>query len=205
MNENSDEYLTVSAISEGFFKEKGSKFLAFAIPCNNKESAKTYIESFRKEHHNACHVCFAWRFGTNRFEDRYSDDGEPNNSAGKPIFGQILSFDLTNVLIAVVRYYGGTNLGVGGLINAYRTAAKEALKNSNLQKKYVSTSFKLQHQYDQTGIVMGILNKLNAQILKQSFENDLPLIEFHVRASYEQHVKTAFEKYNNITLIEKKN
>ena len=105
MNTADDIYLTLEEISEGFYKEKGSKFLAFAQPCHSKAEAKIYLDDFRKSHPNACNVCFAWRFGTYQYEDRYSDDSEPNNSAGKPIFGQLIAANVTNVLIAVVRYY----------------------------------------------------------------------------------------------------
>ena len=97
-----ERYKTIKTSSEGSYKDKGSKFMAFAHPCTTDKKAKTIIGKLRKEHPNACHVCFAWRFGTSTFKDRYSDDGEPNNSAGKPIFGQLLSFELTNIMIAVV-------------------------------------------------------------------------------------------------------
>ena len=200
MNQNKDAYQTITKISEGFYKEKGSKFLAFAIPCTNKQTAKKYIDAFRKEHHNACHVCFAWRFGVEKFEDRYSDDGEPNNSAGKPIFGQILSFDVTNILIAVVRYYGGTNLGVGGLITAYKTAAKEALEKAKIETKYINAYYLIQHDYESMGIVMGVLNKINAQITGHGFENNQPTISFHVKRKDKTRVITEFEAYKNIKI-----
>ena len=121
-------YFTVKRRSEGTYKEKGSKFIGIAVPCWNEDEAKNYLSEWRKEHHQARHLCYAYRFGLSGDIYRANDDGEPNNSAGAPILGQIQSFELSNVLIGVVRYYGGTKLGVGGLINAYRTAAKEAIE-----------------------------------------------------------------------------
>ncbi len=126
------------------YKERGSKFYGFAIPCSSEDEAKVHLNKLRKEHHLAVHVCYAFRFGSDKKIYRSSDDGEPSNSAGPPILGQIQSFDLTNVLVAVVRYYGGTNLGVGGLINAYRTAAKLAIENVEIiedeyKKEFMST------------------------------------------------------------------
>lgn len=200
MTLNQDAYLIIDQISEGFYKEKGSKFLAFAIPCTNKSDAKNHIERFRKEHHQACHVCFAWRFGAENYSDRYSDDGEPNNSAGKPIFGQILSFEVTNLLIAVVRYYGGTNLGVGGLITAYKTAAKEALLQANLKTRFISAHFLITHDYKDTGSVMSVLNKIKAQIVNQGFENNHPTISFHVNRSDKDRVNASFEPYPNVQI-----
>ncbi len=198
MTSNPDAYLTIDTVSEGFYKEKGSKFLAFAIPCTNKADAKTHIDRLRKEHHQACHVCFAWRFGAEQYQDRFSDDGEPNNSAGKPIFGQILSFEVTNTLIAVVRYYGGTNLGVGGLITAYKTAAKEALEQAQLKTRYIVANFIITHEYQDTGNVMSALNKIKAQITNQGFENNQPTIQLNVNRSEKDRALTSFEPFPNV-------
>ena len=195
-----DSYQTLSKLSEGFYKEKGSKFLAFAYPCSDESTAKERIEQLRKEHHNACHVCFAWRFGTDRFFDRYSDDGEPSNSAGKPIFGQIQSFELTNVMLAVVRYYGGTNLGVGGLITAYKTAAKEALEKGSIVRKYITESYKIKHTYDATGIVMQLINQVNGEITEQGYEDPLPFIICSVRKSLSEQLKQTIKQTKDITL-----
>lgn len=203
MNQEGDFYLSIDKVSEGFLKEKGSKFLAFALPCSTKSEAKSYLDDFRKNHPNACHVCFAWRFGYDIFEDRYSDDGEPNNSAGKPIFGQIIAANLTNVLIAVVRYYGGTNLGVGGLISAYKTAAKEAISNASIVEKEITIDFEITYQYDDTGSVMLHLNKLQANITGQSYENNKPKIEFKLKRSFKSELFNAFEQYKEIHLKEK--
>jgi uncharacterized YigZ family protein len=159
-----------------------------------------HIDRLRKEHHQACHVCFAWRFGAKDYSDRFSDDGEPNNSAGKPIFGQILSFELTNVLIAVVRYYGGTNLGVGGLITAYKTAAKEALEAAELKTRYILAHYTIKHDYQDTGNVMGVLNKIKVQITNQGFENNQPTIDFNVKRSEKDRAIASFEPFPNVEI-----
>lgn len=194
-----DTFRTLIKASEGFYREKGSKFLAFAYPCDQESVAKSHIERLRKEHHNACHVCFAWRFGTTRHFDRYSDDGEPSNSAGKPIFGQIQSFELTNVLIAVVRYYGGTNLGVGGLINAYKTAAKEALESGQTEERHITTTFKLKHTYNSTGIVMQLISQVKGDIIEQGYEAPLPFIICQVRQSLTEKFEETIKNTKDIT------
>jgi uncharacterized YigZ family protein len=195
-----DVYLTIKDISEGFYKEKGSKFLAFAIPCEKVEDAKDHIARLRKEHHNACHVCFAWRIGNKRFEDRFSDDGEPSNSAGKPIFGQIQAFDVTNILIAVVRYYGGTNLGVGGLITAYKTAAKEALEKAVIFEDYITSTLRLKYSYDVTGGAMQILQQVDAEIIDQGYEHPDPFILFKIRESFIDELKETIKNTKNMSL-----
>ena len=166
------KYLTIAAISEGFYKEKGSKFLAFALPCKTEEEAKAYLNSYRKEHHQAVHVCSAFRFGSDKKVFRASDDGEPSNSAGPPILGQIQSFDLTNILIAVVRYYGGTNLGVGGLITAYRTAAKEALEAATIIEQEDAQVLELHFSYEQMPQIMKIIKSHAVLIISQEFDNE---------------------------------
>lgn len=170
------------------------------MACNQKDEAKEVIDRLRKENPGACHVCFAWRFGSNTFEDRYSDDGEPNNSAGKPIFGQILSFELTNVLVAVVRYYGGTNLGVGGLVTAYKTAAKDALENAKICRKYIPAYFAVTYDYKDTGILMALLHKLGVEITHQGFEENNPSIHFYIRKSEVTNIQSSFEPYPNLQL-----
>jgi uncharacterized YigZ family protein len=166
------KYLTIAAISEGFYKEKGSKFLAFAQPCKTEEEAKAYLNSYRKEHHQAVHVCYAFRFGSDKKVFRASDDGEPSNSAGPPILGQIQSFDLTNILIAVVRYYGGTNLGVGGLITAYRTAAKEALEAATIIEQEDAQVLEFHFSYEQMPHIMKIIKSHAVLIISQEFDNE---------------------------------
>jgi len=174
--ENKNTYRTIEAISEGFYKEKGSKFFAFAVPCKTEEEAKQYLSNWRKEHHQAVHVCYAFRFGSSKKQFRSSDDGEPSNSAGPPILGQIQSFDLTNLLIGVVRYYGGTNLGVGGLIQAYRTAAKEALENAEIIEREDEYTIELLFGYEQMPAVMSLVKSIPMTIIEQQFELSCRLV-----------------------------
>jgi uncharacterized YigZ family protein len=169
-------YQTIKALSEGFYKEKGSKFLAFAVPVQSEEEVKAFVAQKRKEHHLAVHVCSAFRLGADKKLYRASDDGEPSNSAGPPILGQIQAFDLTNILIAVVRYYGGTNLGVGGLITAYRTAAKEALEAAQIVKKEEEIEFSIQFPYEKLYLVMDLLKKANVEIIQQSLDSECSLL-----------------------------
>jgi uncharacterized YigZ family protein len=157
-------YKTIAHPSEGFYKEKGSKFLAFAVPLTTEDQIKAFIAQKRKEHHQAVHVCSAFRLGADHKLFRASDDGEPSNSAGPPILGQIQAYGLTDVLIAVVRYYGGTNLGVGGLISAYRTAAKDALENAQIVEKEEMESYAFSCSYAQMPSVMSFLKKERIEI-----------------------------------------
>ena len=163
-------FRTIQATSEGFYKEKGSKFLAFAVPVLSEEEVKAFIAQKRKEHHLAVHVCSAFKLGADLKLYRSSDDGEPSNSAGPPILGQIQAFELTNILIAVVRYYGGTNLGVGGLITAYKTAAKAALENAQIIEKEEMELFELSCTYEQMPKVMSFLKKEAIEILTQKMD-----------------------------------
>ena len=179
------KYLSIAKISEGFYKEKGSKFFAFAVPCKTEEEVKAFIQAKRKEHHQAVHVCSAFRLGSDKKVYRSSDDGEPSNSAGPPILGQIQSFDLSNVLVAVVRYYGGTNLGVGGLITAYRTAAKEALAQAEIIECEEEVVWKLQFSYADMPQVMKALKSFPCTILNQTL-GDFGQVEVSIPLSQEQ-------------------
>ncbi len=163
-------YLTIRNRSEGLYKEKGSKFIGIALPCSTSEDAKELIELIRKEHHQARHFCYAYRFGLEADEYRANDDGEPSNSAGAPILGQLLSFDLTNLLMVVVRYYGGTKLGVGGLINAYRTAAKEAIEAGKIVEREVFDWVWITFEYPDMPNVMNTLKKFNLEMIEHEFE-----------------------------------
>lgn len=165
-------FKTVKKVGEGLYKEKGSKFLGFAFPCSSEEVAKNKLIQLRKEHHLAVHVCYAFRFGSDKKLYRASDDGEPSNSAGPPILGQIQSFDLTNVLVAVVRYYGGTNLGVGGLINAYRTAAKEAIENAEIIEDEEQIKIQVSFTYVDLPKVMKLIKSHNCIITEQLIDQN---------------------------------
>ena len=165
-------FRTIEVPGEGFYKEKGSKFLGYAYPCSNIDEVKAHLERLRKENHGCVHVCYAYCLGSKKEAYRYSDDGEPSNSAGAPIYGQIKSFDLTNVLVAVVRYYGGTNLGVGGLINAYRTAAKDAFENARILEDEDRNEIELRFTYEAMPFVMNAVKASNCIILHQDFEEN---------------------------------
>lgn len=182
-------YKTLANSSEGFYKEKGSKFLAFAVPISSEAEVKAFIAQKRKEHHLAVHVCSAFRLGADKKLYRASDDGEPSNSAGPPILGQIQAYNLTNVLIAVVRYYGGTNLGVGGLITAYRTAAKEALEAAQIIEKEEELDLHIAFAYDKMHLVMDLLKREKAQIISQELAEKCKL-SFRISRSDEEKMRS---------------
>ena len=165
-------FRTIEGPGEGFYKEKGSKFLGYAYPCSRIDEVKAHLDRLRKENHGCVHVCYAYCLGSKKEDYRYSDDGEPSNSAGAPIYGQIKSFDLTNVLVAVVRYYGSTNLGVGGLINAYRTAAKGAFENATIVEDEDRNEIELHFTYEAMPFVMNAVKAGNCRILHQDFEEN---------------------------------
>ena len=192
-----DKYLTISAKSKGIYKEKGSKFIAFAYPVFSEEEFKACIQELKKEFHDARHHCYAFRFGVKKDVYRYSDDGEPSSTAGKPIFGQIQSFDLTNIGIIVVRYFGGTKLGVGGLIHAYREAAKDAIENAQIIERTVDDFFSLNFGYEIMSDVMNKVKALPIDITTQEF-NEEGYIEFHVRKNDSDRVIEALEAINGL-------
>jgi len=163
-------FRTIQNTGEGVYKEKGSKFYGYAYPCHSVDVIKEHLNRLRKENPGCVHVCYAYCLGSKKEDYRYSDDGEPSNSAGAPIYGQIKSFELTNVLVAVVRYYGGTNLGVGGLINAYRTAAKEAFENATIIEDEDRETVELTFTYDAMPFVMNIVKASDCNILEQDFK-----------------------------------
>ena len=168
----SDSYKTIKSSSQGIYKEKGSRFIAFAYPVSNKEEIKPIIDKTRKEYHDARHHCYAYMIGFERTTWRANDDGEPSGTAGKPIIGQINSFGLTNILIIVIRYFGGTLLGTSGLINAYKTAAYEALKNSEIIECNVKEYYKIEFIYSSMNNVMKVLKEENISHTDQVFGLD---------------------------------
>jgi uncharacterized YigZ family protein len=166
-----DTYKTISTDStEVLFKDRGSKFFGYAFPVTTEEDIKVCIEALKKEHYNARHWCFAWQLGM--FYERYraNDDGEPSNSAGMPIYGQLQSYDVTNIIVDVVRYFGGTKLGVGGLIKAYKTTAQKALETSTIIKKTIDEVFVLKFEYAEMNVVMRIIKDEKLLILHQKME-----------------------------------
>ncbi len=177
-----DSYQTIAAASTGEFKDRGSKFIAYAWPVRSEAEALEHLENLRKEHFKARHHCFAWRFEPDGSRFRANDDGEPSGTAGRPILGQIDSFSLTYVVVVVVRYFGGTLLGTSGLINAYREAAAEALRNAAIKECLVKDFYLLDFDYALMPDVMNAVKKLEFEVLRQSFE-DRGLIEIGIRQS----------------------
>ena len=171
-----DKYLTINAPSEGLYKEKGSKFIAFAIPVSNVEQIKEILEEKRKEHHDARHVCYAYILGVDKADYRSNDDGEPSGTAGRPILGSLLSAGVTNVLIAVVRYFGGTKLGTSGLINAYKVASADALENAEIIEKTVDEEIHISFDYLVMDDVMKIIKDVAPQVLSQQFDNNCNMV-----------------------------
>ena len=165
-----DTYLTIKQPSEGLFKDRGSKFLGFAVPVSTEEEIKKHLTELRKLHPGANHHCYAFRLGADKQAYRANDDGEPSNTAGKPILGQIQSKDLTNILVVVVRYFGGTLLGVSGLINAYKLAAFEAIQNAIIIEKTVNDIYEIHFDYVQMNDVMKIIKDEELKILSQQSE-----------------------------------
>ena len=171
MDEVKDTYKTIIKPSEEtLFKDRNSKFYGYAFPVSSEDDVKEYLEQLRKIHHTARHHCYAWQLGTETFRFRANDDGEPNNSAGQPIYGQIQAFEVTNVLVVSVRYFGGTKLGVGGLINAYKNSAQLALEASEIIEKTIDKQFKITFGYDMMNKVMRIIKERNIEIVSQKLE-----------------------------------
>ena len=166
-----DIYKTILTQSEGIYKEKGSKFLAFAIPVKHVDEVKEIVKYYKKEYYDARHVCYAYMIGNDRNEFRTNDDGEPNGTAGRPILGQINSRELTNILVIVVRYFGGILLGTGGLATAYKEATADALNQAQILEKNVEENITLNFEYAQLNDVMKVIKDSNAQILHQKFDN----------------------------------
>ena len=171
-----DTYLTLPTISEGLYKEKGSKFLAFAIPVSSVAEVKSILEEKRKEFYDARHVCYAYIIGMESRESRSNDDGEPSGTAGKPILGALLSKQLTNVLIIVVRYVGGTKLGTSGLINAYKEASFDAIANNEIIEKKIEAPIEIYFDYICMNDVMRIIKEMNPTILQQEFDNQCHIL-----------------------------
>ena len=167
-----DTYKTIAQKSEGIYKEKSSKFLSFAFPVTHIDEIKTILGEFKKTYYDARHICYAYMLGYERNDFRTNDDGEPSGTAGKPILGQINSHELTNVLLVVVRYFGGIKLGTSGLITAYKTAASDAIENSSVIEKTVDEDVSFLFEYPFLNDVMRIVKEENAEIVSQQFDMD---------------------------------
>lgn len=194
-----DTYKTISIKSEGYFKDKGSKFMAYAWPVKNEDEIKEILTEIKKEHHNARHHCYAWRLGTEEITYRANDDGEPSSTAGRPILGQLQSFSLTNTLVVVVRYFGGTLLGTSGLINAYKSAAADALNNARIVTKTIEMKFKLHFTYPHMNDVMQIMKQENLNIVDTQFEIECDLF-FTVRKSEAGRIEKIFQNYYGVEI-----
>jgi uncharacterized YigZ family protein len=196
-----DTYKTIEQASpEILFKEKNSKFYGYAFPITTEEEVKEHIERLKKEHFSARHWCYAYQIGTEKIHYRANDDGEPNNSAGMPIYGQLQSFEVTNVLVVVVRYFGGVKLGVGGLISAYKTAAQMALENTQIIEKTIDKHFSLSFSYVHMNKVMRIIKEKNLTILSQKMELDCEIVV----ATRKKNVQSFWDTFENLYEVQLK-
>ncbi len=197
--EEKDTYKTItSASEETLFKDRNSKFFGYAFPVFSEDDVKESLEILKKKHHSARHFCYAWQFGVEKIRFRANDDGEPSNSAGMPIYGQIQSFDVTNVLVVSVRYFGGTKLGVGGLINAYRTSAQITLEASNIIEKTIDIQYKLTFEYDMMNKVQRVVKERNLNITAQKLEMNC---EYTISVR-KKDAQTIFDIFNNLFKVE---
>jgi uncharacterized YigZ family protein len=197
-----DTFLEVAGTSKGYFKDKGSKFIGYAFAVSTEEEVKQRMASVKKQEYAARHHCYAYILKADKSVRRDSDDGEPSNSAGKPILGQIISRDLTNTLVVVVRCFGGVKLGVCGLINAYRLAASDALDNIEIKKCFVKYVFIVLFKYSEMNNVMRIVKDLKLDIINQSLEIECA-ITISVRKSQSQKMQRIFANNHNLKLVYK--
>ena len=188
-----DSYTTITDIAAGTYSELRSKFLAFAIPVRTADEALDRVAQYQKEYFDARHVCWAYRLGADGQEYRSNDNGEPSGTAGKPILGQLISHDLSDVLVVVVRYFGGVKLGTSGLIVAYRTAASEALAAANKIERLVEQEMKLTFTYDHMNLVMRMVKDLSPRIISQDYtDNGSVMMRLSIRLSYVDRVRSYF-------------
>ncbi len=193
-----DTYKTIAKPSpETLYKEKGSKFLGYAFPVKDEEEIKVHLDDLKKQHHNARHWCYAWQLGKNYENYRANDDGEPSNSAGMPIYGQIQSFELTHVLVVVVRYFGGTKLGVGGLVQAYKTSAQLALESAEIVEHTIDEYLKIKFEYPEMNTVMRIIKDENLNIVHQHLHLSCEII----LAVRKKKFNRIFEMFDNLFKI----
>lgn len=199
----SDTYHSILAATEGTFRDRGSKFLAFAYPVKNQTEIKLILDALKQEHHAAAHYCYAWRLGPDKQAYRINDDGEPSGSAGKPIYAQIQNRDLTNILVVVVRYFGGTLLGVPGLIHAYKSATVEALSKAEITELYVMEEYSIEFGPEDTSGVMHLLKVYEANIVNQDYQERNKLV-FRIRKSkvsgFEEKLKPFYK--TNLTFLQ---
>lgn len=197
-----DTYKTIEKSFEGeIYKEKGSKFYGYAFSISNESQVKEFIDGLKAQHHKARHWCYAWRLGADTIRFRANDDGEPSNSAGQPILGQLVSFDVTNILVVVVRYFGGTKLGVGGLITAYKTSAKFVLQEAKVIEKTIDIYFKLTFEYEFLDKVMRVIKEKNLRVNNQVMEMNC-IFEISVRKKDALLIKSIFENLRCLQIKE---
>lgn len=194
-----DTYKTITQSSSGLYKEKGSKFIALAYPVTTEDAVKEILAELKKEHYNARHHCYAYVLNPDKSAWRVNDDGEPSGTGGRPIHGQIQSFDLTNILIVVVRYFGGTKLGVSGLINAYKSAAKDALLQAEIVEKTVNEVYKIEFPYAEMNDVMRIIKEENIQIIDNQYD-EACIIIYSIRRNEADKIKFRFMKTNAVQI-----
>ena len=200
MENTKDTYYTITTASEQtLHKDRGSKFYGYAFPVTNQQDIKQCIDKLKKQHHTARHFCYAWQLGESYQKYRANDDGEPNNSAGMPIYGQLQAFKLTNTLVVSVRYFGGTKLGVGGLIQAYKTSAKLTLETAIIQEKTIDVSFLLLFEYPQMSLVMRNIKDQKIKILNQNLEHNCK-ITISVRKKEADKIFTLFENIYRVII-----
>lgn len=195
-----DTYKTISSPSTGLFKEKGSKFIAYAYPVSSEDEIKEKIDDLKKEHFGARHHCWAYKLGIKGEQYRANDDGEPSNSAGKPILGQLDSFEVTNTLIVVVRYFGGTLLGVGGLIQAYRESAKDALLNAYIINKTKEFEVAVSCNYEVVDKIMSCIKQHNCNITNQTFE-EVCSLRFYATREVINELQVITQNSNSVTIL----
>lgn len=189
-----DTYKTVSKeVCEGFYSEKRSKFLAFVHHVDSVDEAMAIVKEYRKKYYDARHCCYAYVLGPDRADFRANDDGEPSSTAGKPILGQLNRLELTDVLVVVIRYYGGVNLGTGGLIVAYRTATEDALSKAVIEEKFVEERITYRFTYPMINAVMRVVNETGARIVSQSFDNDCEIV-LSIRQSLAEGLQARLDK-----------
>lgn len=189
-----DTYKTVSKeVCEGFYSEKRSKFLAFVHHVDSVDEAMAIVKEYRKKYYYARHCCYAYVLGSDRADFRANDDGEPSSTAGKPILGQLNRLELTDVLVVVIRYYGGVNLGTGGLIVAYRTATEDALSKAVIEEKFVEERITYRFTYPMINAVMRVVKETGARIVSQSFDNDCEIV-LSIRQSLAEGLQARLDK-----------
>ncbi len=192
-----DTYQTIKTPTEGLFKDRGSKFLAYAYPIEHENEVKPLVENLKKEHFKAVHHCYAYRLGLDRTNFRVNDDGEPSGTAGRPILNTLLSQDITNILVVVVRYFGGTLLGVPGLINAYKSATVEALAVAEIYEKTVNDVYNVSFDFVQMNDVMKVVKEFSLKIRNQTYDNQCTM-ELEFRKTLTNQVIGKLEKIDGI-------